>query len=336
VEDLGADVNLAGEDGWTPLNYAACMGRLDVVLYFVKELGFDANQASIDGMMPFSAAAKNGKLEAVLCLGKELGSDVNLASKVGHAPLHIAARSGNLELVMCMCQLGADVNQRAVNGATPVLIASEFGHLAVLVYLAKELAADINLPIDKGMTAVIIAAQNGHLDVVVCMPCQNVRCGDQWNHACLDCDRSRPSRISDMPVQGLAQIDGTTPLYNAAEEGNVDTVRLLVKVLGAEVNITKEGGFTPLMAAARNNNQPMIKHLVHKGALVRAVSTTGTAQLRCSDRPEGALHRSHIWRCESAAPTRTARVVDSSVAPCTRRRGTAGWRVVSRTGGCIG
>jgi hypothetical protein len=44
---------------------------------------------------------------------------------------------------------------------------------------------------------------------------------------------------------------------------------------GANINQTTNDGRKPLMLAAHANNQPLLKHLIHKGALVRAVSVTG-------------------------------------------------------------
>jgi ankyrin repeat protein len=151
-------------------------------------------------------------------------------------------------------ELGADVNHRLpVIGATPVFVAAENGHLDVVVCLAKVLGANISLPLVDGATPIFIAAQNGHLAVVMCL---GTGLGADVNPA---------------------KIDGATPLLIAAEKGNIDVVRFLVKELGADVNLAKKGGYTPLMAAAHCTDQPIIKHLVHNGAHVRAVSTHGTA-----------------------------------------------------------
>jgi hypothetical protein len=65
------------------------------------------------------------------------------------------------------------------------------------------------------------------------------------------------------------------PLHIAVQMGNLDVVRCLVSDLGADVNQAKNDGETPLMRAARMNNQALIRHLVHKGAHVRAVTKSG-------------------------------------------------------------
>jgi ankyrin repeat protein len=72
-----------------------------------------------------------------------------------------------------------------------------------------------------------------------------------------------------------ADEDGDTPLSIAADAGNLDMVRCLIMELGADIDQADNDGRTPLMVAAHANNQPLLKHLIHKGALVRAVSTTG-------------------------------------------------------------
>jgi ankyrin repeat protein len=83
-------------------------------------------------------------------------------------------------------------------------------------------------------------------------------------------------------------LEGKTPLFIAASGGNLDIVQFLINELGADVNQEVYDGCTPpmhdgytaLMCAARVNNQALIKHLVHKCARVRAVSTRGETVIR--------------------------------------------------------
>jgi hypothetical protein len=72
-----------------------------------------------------------------------------------------------------------------------------------------------------------------------------------------------------------ARTDGATSLCEAVRSGNPDMVRFLVKELGADVKQAKHDRVTPLMIAANRSEQALIKHLVHKGAHVRAVSKNG-------------------------------------------------------------
>jgi ankyrin repeat protein len=76
VKELGADVNGADEDGFTPLFVAAQEGHEAVVLALVKDLGATVDQVR-KGCTPLYAAAAEGHKATVLCLVKECGADIN-------------------------------------------------------------------------------------------------------------------------------------------------------------------------------------------------------------------------------------------------------------------
>jgi ankyrin repeat protein len=64
--------------------------------------------------------------------------------------------------------------------------------------------------------------------------------------------------------------DGSTPLHVAAERGNLDVVRALVKQLGADVNTSDELGRTPLMMASYGQHEKVIRWLIKNGADAQA------------------------------------------------------------------
>jgi|SRR5215213_2843807 len=59
--------------------------------------------------------------------------------------------------------------------------------------------------------------------------------------------------------------EGYTPLMRAAERGQVNVVRALLK-RGAEVDARRPGGFTALMLAAQKGSLPVVKVLLAAGA----------------------------------------------------------------------
>ena len=77
---------------------------------------------------------------------------------------------------------------------------------------------------------------------------------------------------------------GRTPLYNAADSGHLDVVKLLLEK-GATVDVrTKEEGpydnhITPLMAAAGRGHLDVVKLLLEKGAAVDARGRNGSTPL---------------------------------------------------------
>jgi ankyrin repeat protein len=166
--------------------------------------------------------------------------------------LHIAVFQGILDVVRSLItEFGADVNQAMHDGATPLTIAAEMGYLDIVRCLAGEFSADVNQANRDGWTASYHAAYNGHLDTLRCLVCEFGAAVNQAN------------------------TNGATPLIIAAQEGNLKMVRCLIMELGADINQADRYGQTPLMLAANTNNQPLLKHLVHKGAHVRAASMTG-------------------------------------------------------------
>jgi ankyrin repeat protein len=63
---------------------------------------------------------------------------------------------------------------------------------------------------------------------------------------------------------------GSTPLHVAAQNGRLDVVRALVKQLGAEVNTSDRYGRTPLMMASAGKQDKVIRWLIKYGADAQA------------------------------------------------------------------
>ena len=76
-------MNLANNDRWTPLHFAATYGRTDIA------------QALITA-----------------------GADVNAKDEFGYTPLHLAARDGQVEIAQALITAGADVNAQNNSGYT--------------------------------------------------------------------------------------------------------------------------------------------------------------------------------------------------------------------------
>ncbi|MDR3197002.1 MAG: ankyrin repeat domain-containing protein [Planctomycetaceae bacterium] len=83
--EKGADVNIKGHNGITPLHCATLHDNLEVVKYLVEK-----------------------------------GADVNVKDKNSETPLFNAVSSGNLEVVKYLVEKGADVNVKDLEGKTPL------------------------------------------------------------------------------------------------------------------------------------------------------------------------------------------------------------------------
>jgi ankyrin repeat protein len=63
--------------------------------------------------------------------------------------------------------------------------------------------------------------------------------------------------------------EGITPLHRAADNGNLETAKLLLKK-PIKVNCIDKSGWTPLHVAAMHNDVEMIKLLLNKGANINS------------------------------------------------------------------
>jgi ankyrin repeat protein len=81
-------------------------------------------------------------------------------------------------------------------------------------------------------------------------------------------------------INGARLEDGGTPLYAAAQIGNLVYVQFLVKELGADINQTAVNGATPVFIAAQNDHVAVVRCLVKElGADVNQAADDGTTPL---------------------------------------------------------
>ena len=96
----GADINLKGDAGWTPLIRAITNWRNDLVDIFIKN-----------------------------------GANVNLSDEDGFSPLIWASLAGNTKIVKLLIENGANINQQSNNGDTALSLAQINNHKQVIELL---------------------------------------------------------------------------------------------------------------------------------------------------------------------------------------------------------
>ena len=142
IETAVVDLNAALTDGEladiTPLFLAAQNNRLDVLKLLIAA-GADVNVACDDGSTPLHAAAENGHAGVVSALIATAGVDLNAAltgdDSAGVTPLYLAARGNRLDVVKLLFAAGADVNKACVDGDTPFQISARKGYAGVVLAL---------------------------------------------------------------------------------------------------------------------------------------------------------------------------------------------------------
>jgi ankyrin repeat protein len=174
------------------------------------------------------------------------GADVNVKDRRGGAtPLMYAAAYGTLDTMRLLLDKGADVNVRNARNATALMWAvADIAKLRLLL----DRGADVNAVSTSGRSALFLAVMSDQSDDTVKFLLT----------------KGANARVIDSL--------GTTTLVGATVGNDTGTLRQMIAA-GVDVNAA-EGflGFTPLMNAAQNGNLDAVKLLLSKGANPNAVS----------------------------------------------------------------
>ncbi|MGD0665221.1 MAG: ankyrin repeat domain-containing protein [Rhabdochlamydiaceae bacterium] len=140
--DSGADINCAGEGGYTPLmnacKYTRCIDLMDMLLAQGALIDVKAS----DENTAFSLAIRYTNVNAFRFLLNR-GADATMDCK-GLSPLGVAAAEGNVAMAKLIIEeLKADVNKYDSLGGTPIFWAALNGCSAMIAFLVER-GADIN------------------------------------------------------------------------------------------------------------------------------------------------------------------------------------------------
>jgi ankyrin repeat protein len=168
-------------------------------------------------------------------------ADVNVANEYGATALWIAAARGNVQVMKLLLDAHANPNAALLSGETPLMTAVDNGHADVATLLLDR-GADVNArETGGGQTALMWAAANRSADIVKLLLDHG---GDP---------RARSAR-------------GFTPLLFAAQQGDVESGRLLLRA-GADVNDRgRNDRKTALIVAAASGNSSFSTLLLDSGA----------------------------------------------------------------------
>ena len=165
----GADVNMKGREGRTPMRWAVDAGHKEIVELLIRN-GANVNVPDdygamllyITGTKPKAETAKYLEIAGILIVN---GADVNAnKNRANRTPLHACARYGREEIAELLIANGAIVDAKDIHGKTPLLLAASV-HKEVSELLVKS-GADIAAKDKDGQTPLHLAANWGHVDIV--------------------------------------------------------------------------------------------------------------------------------------------------------------------------
>ena len=234
---------------------------VSAVSYFAAPAGAAVNASSV------AAAARANDLVQVRQLIKS-GADVNAPAADGSTALLYAAFDSNVDMIKTLLAAGADPNVANHFAVTPLLQASRYGDEATMEVLLKG-GADIVKAQREGETPLMAAARTGSVPAVKLL----------LKHGA---DPNATESLWD-----------ETALMWATAERHLDVVDALL-IAGADPNrkarvseLTKRstrtdfpsGGFTAVMWAARDGDEPLVRRLVQGGADLKLTNGDGASPM---------------------------------------------------------
>ena len=259
----GADPDIRGRHGMTPLYSAAYYGDVEMVRILLKyKADVHARNArgetpSIFALGSFNHGVPNSAVSFsnVTRLLLEHGADGNAQDNDHSTPLHSAARTaryGRVETIRMLLEHGVNVNARKIDGTTPLHEAAKDGTVEA-IHMLLEHGADVNARKYDNTTPLHEAARAGRLEAM----------------------RMLLEHGADVT---LRKNDDTTLLHQAARAGCVEVIHVLLE-LGADVNARKNDDTTPLDEAVRYASVEPIRVLLEHGADVNARNKDDTTPL---------------------------------------------------------
>ena len=195
------------------------------------------------------------------------GADVNTADEYGETPLTLACANGNAALVDKLLQAGANPNAARWTGATPLMIAAGAGSTEAVKLLAAKGAKIDTIEQRKGQNALMWAAAEGHSDVVQTLIGlgADTKAASQSGFTPLIFAAAKNDGKSIRHLVAAGVEPATKALQVAFAYRNAAAMSALVEC-GASPNIADAIGATPLHAAAQIGDADLIRVLLKKGA----------------------------------------------------------------------
>ena len=204
--------------------------------------GADASATQADGATALHWAAHHDDLTMATALLRE-GAALDATNDFGVTPLWLACLSGSAPMIESLLTAGANASVALPSGETALMTASRSGSIEGVRLLVAH-GADVNArEQSRGQTALMWAVAQEHGDVV---------------QALLDLGADVHARSNPLPRRVHTRTAGFNPV------GVLDIV---------------QGGYTPMLFAARHGTLEAAKHLVAAGADVHDTAPSGTSAL---------------------------------------------------------
>lgn len=295
----GAEVNIQAENGITFLLLATQKSDVEMTKVLVAA-GAKVNVSDDSGRTPLHYLTKTSEGAKLLL---DAGANVNAPDRDGQTPLGAAASRGGADVVKLLVGTGAELNHVDRNSQTPLLSAISSREIAPEVAASNvKVLIDAGAKVDPAALHAAVARRNAGLTKILVAAGVNVDSptpDGQGLTALHIAARDDSVEVARVLIDGGADVNtkvwieegdrnvtnvgtlGQTPLHFAAdagpnnsENGGTEVAKLLIDA-GADVNVAREDGQTPLHIVAKNFHVGVAKLLLDAGANVNVVDKKG-------------------------------------------------------------
>lgn len=250
---------------------AARNGDMDSVRSLL-DTGFNVNAAQNDGTTALAWAVYNNDevMVDLLIRAGEDGADVNAANEYGVTPLHLACKNQNAKMISRLLRAGADPNLTKWTGESALMTCANTGTAPAVRELLDK-GADVNARESKEQqTALMWAAAEKHPEVVKLL----IERGANVNAVSRVIPEPDPFLIETPGSMGQnfpttlrfrELTGGFTPLLFAAQQGDLESTRLLLDA-GADIDFATEEEGSALVIATAAGHEELANFLLERGA----------------------------------------------------------------------
>ena len=235
----------------------------------------DVNVREEDGATALHWAVLRDDVEAVGWLLRA-GANVNAANAYGVTPVALACTNRNATVVKKLLAAGADPNAATSMGETALMTCARTGSADAVAAFFDHGANNVNArEKSHGQTALMWAAAHGYPEVVRALLAHGADVhARSESHLLLVSLGGRGGEPAEHPQRGF------TPLLFAARQGDqpgrTESARLLLDA-GADVNETAPDGASALVVASHSDQGKFAAFLLERGANPNAAGAGYTA-----------------------------------------------------------
>jgi ankyrin repeat protein len=286
VPDARVDLHLTirSDDHNAPLLVSAVRdGDVEAVRSLLRQ-GAYANAAEGDGLSTLHWAARSGEPEIAKIL-LDAGATVDARTRNGaYTPLHEASKAGNALVARVLLEAGADPAARTTaGGATPLHFAAISGSAAAVKVLLESGAEIDSREGESEQTPLTWAAASNRLETVSAL----LDGGADPNAATKVVDvvkvfedvRKARELYEKRKKSGDAESDAGVVTAEDSESTGDEVEQSEPRVLTFADLVSKKGGLTPFLLAARQGHRDVVMRLLDVGADINHQAAEGSSPL---------------------------------------------------------